>query len=303
MTKLELIHTEGCNLGCTYCFEADVFGYKRMPKSIGRTAVDLLFEYSNDASRLVITHFGGEPLVNFSGVRDTTEYAEERSLEEEKTVDFAMTSNGVLIDRAKAEYLAGHRIMVLVSIDGLKDTHDMFRVDKRGRGTFDQVMRGVAILKETQGWVGAKITVMPENAGKLLRDVVGLYERGINQFVIGYATGVRWPDAARRAYADQWNQLHAWYQQEERSDLRIAEFEVGKAHRPPTFVCQAGNDSVAVGIDGQVSPCSKLLALDKAATRTKKSFASSRWSVKKVPSTPLCMARLRSSSSTPAPRR
>jgi uncharacterized protein len=261
ITKLELIHTEGCNLGCTYCFEAGVFTTKRMPVEIGRAAIDLLFAYSREAPRLSITHFGGEPLVNFSGVKDTTEYAEVRAHEEGKAVTFSMTSNGVLLDRPKAEYLATHGVMVLLSIDGLKEAHDRYRIDKRGRGTFNRVMEAVDLLKETQGWVGAKITVMPENAGGLVRGVVGLYERGVNQFVIGYATGVPWPDAAKQGYAEQWHALREWYGRTRRDDLRITDFDVKAPSPKPLFVCQAGNDSFAVGVDGQVSPCSKVLAL------------------------------------------
>ena len=50
LTQLELILTEGCNLACTYCFEKDMLGYKRMPLEIAQSAVDLLFDYSANES-------------------------------------------------------------------------------------------------------------------------------------------------------------------------------------------------------------------------------------------------------------
>src|SRR5262245_55434643 len=44
ISQLELIHTEGCNLACTYCFEREMLGYKRMPIEIAKSAVDLLID-------------------------------------------------------------------------------------------------------------------------------------------------------------------------------------------------------------------------------------------------------------------
>ena len=35
-----------------------------------------------------------------------------------------------------------------LSIDGPRDVHDRYRVDKGGKPTFDKVMRGVGVLKQ-----------------------------------------------------------------------------------------------------------------------------------------------------------
>ena len=263
ITKLELIHTEGCNLACSYCFEKEMLGYRRMPYEIGRKAIDLLFDYSQEQAEVAITHFGGEPTVNFPAVRQMTEYAEQKAKLVGKAVTFSMTSNGVLIDESKAEYCAEHRIMVLLSIDGLKETHDRYRVDKRGRGTFDGALNGFRALKRTQQWVGVKMTVMPENAATLFSDVLGLYDLGANQFLIGYATGIKWPDHLMRTYVEQWSKVNQWYRAIPRHDLRITDFdEIDEHGDQPVFVCQAGNDSLTVAVNGEVSPCSKVLALN-----------------------------------------
>jgi uncharacterized protein len=263
ITKLELIHTEGCNLACEYCFEKDMLGYRRMPYDVGRKAIDLLFDYSQNQPDVTITHFGGEPTVNFRAIRAITEYAEQKAKLLHKTATFSMTSNGVLIDDAKAEYCAGHKIMVLLSIDGLRETHDRYRLDKRGRGTFDQAMKGLRALKKTQQWVGVKMTVMPDNANNLFNDVLGLYNLGVNQFLIGYATGIKWPDRDMRTYTEQWHKVYLWYRAMPRDDLRIADFdELDQRENKSVFGCQAGNDSITVAVNGEISPCSKILALN-----------------------------------------
>jgi uncharacterized protein len=261
VTKLELIHTEGCNLACTYCFEKNMLGVRKMSPEVMRAAIDLLLDYSGDSTELNITHFGGEPTLNFPAIRAATEYVEEQVALRGKTITFDMTSNGVLIDEEIATYCAQHRIMVLLSIDGLEASHDRFRRDRGDHGTFARAMRALRILKGTQGWVGVKMTVMPENAGRLYEDVTGLYALGVNQFIIGYATGITWPAEAMQVYSEQLARVYQWYAETPQDNLRITEFEESD-EEGAYFGCQAGRNSMTAAVNGEISPCSKILALD-----------------------------------------
>lgn len=224
ITYLELILTEGCNLACSYCFEKNMLGYKKMPLGVAEKAIDLLFDYSRDQKKLHITHFGGEPTMNFAAIKHSTEYAECKAEETGKSVEFDMTSNGVLLNEEMVDYLVKHKIMVLLSIDGLEKTHDQFRLDKQGNGTFAQVMKNFQLLKKQQ-WVGVKMTVMPPNVHNLYNDVLGLYELGVNQFIIGYATGIRWPEKEMQVYNEQLAKLYQWYKDKQADDLRIDDFD------------------------------------------------------------------------------
>ena len=238
-----------------------MLGYRRMPPDVGRRAIDLLFEYAQDQPEVEITHFGGEPVMNFAAACDiTSTQSEANSLG--KIVKFAMTSNGVLIDDEKAAYFGEHAIMVLLSIDGMRESHDRYRRDKRGDGTFDQVAAALKRLKKTQGWVGAKLTVMPANAHCLFDDVMGLHELGVNQFLVGYATGIHRGEGDMEVYMDQWKRLLEWYREEKRPEFRMTDFEGIEETSGPKFTCQAGNNSITVSVNGEASPCSKVLALN-----------------------------------------
>jgi uncharacterized protein len=260
VTHVELVHTEGCNLACTYCFEKNMLGHRRMPIDVARLAVDLIFDYSGDRSSIAITHFGGEPTMNFRAIQFATEYAEKKSAAAGKLVDFDMTSNGILLDEDMVGYFADHNIRVLLSIDGCESTHDKFRVDKRGRGTFKRVLKGLEILKKRQPWIGTKMTIMPENAGTLYEDVLGLYSLGVNHFIIGHATGVEWPENAVTTFEYQLSQLYQWYKANPLDDLRIDDFE--KETEEAFFGCQAGRNSIAVSVSGEISPCSKIMGFN-----------------------------------------
>lgn len=257
ISHIELVHTEGCNLACTYCFEKDMLGHARMPDSIAKRAIDLLFDYSEDEKELQITHFGGEPTLNFPGIRSATEYAERKAALLGKTVEFDMTTNGVILTEEMVDYCADHRIRVLLSIDGCETANDKYRVDKKGVGTFARVIKGLNILKKRQPWIGTKMTVMPENAGSLFEDVLGLYALGVNHFIVGHATGVDWPDKAIEAFEENYGQLYRWYRENPKQDLRIDDFE--KIEEGAFFGCQAGRNSLAVSVRGELSPCSKIM--------------------------------------------
>jgi len=261
ITHMELIHTEGCNLACSYCFEKAMLGPRRMPLEIGLSGIDLLFAYSGNERALSIIHFGGEPTINFPAIQRVTEYAEKLATDHGKTIDFHMTSNGVILNDEMAAYFAKHHIMVLLSIDGLEASHDRFRVDKQGRGTFQRVMKAFHILKNTQRWVGIKMTVMPENVDKLFDDVVGLYQLGINQFLIGYATGLTSSREDMESYIDELARVYRWYKANPDRNLKISGFEDVEENKIG-FGCQAGRNSITVSISGEISPCSKILALN-----------------------------------------
>ncbi|MEV4377863.1 radical SAM protein [Streptosporangium sp. NPDC049644] len=257
LNQLELVHTEGCNLACEYCFEKDMLGYRKMPPDVAVAAIDLLLDYSGDEKVLQVTHFGGEPTLNFAGVRYATQYAESKAAQAGKTVKFDMTTNGVRINEEIAGYCAEHEIMVLLSIDGLRGAHDRFRLDRRGRGTFDRSLKAMRLLKTFQPWIGVKMTIMPENVGTLFEDAVGLYELGVNQFLIGHATGVPWSDEQISEYGAQLSRLYLWYKDGGRDDLVIQEFD--EEETDAFFGCQAGRSSIAVTVDGEISPCSKIM--------------------------------------------
>jgi uncharacterized protein len=262
ITKLELMHTEGCNLACSYCFEKNILGYKKMPADVAKKAVDLLLDYSQNEQKLEITHFGGEPTLNFPAIKYVTEYAEQKASALGKSIDFHMTSNGVLIDENMADYFSKHKIMVLLSIDGLESTHNKFRITKQGGGSFKQAIKGMEILKRTQRYIGVKMTVMPQNVPNLYDDVIGLYGMGVNHFIIGYASGIPWSQEDMSSFSKQLGRLYEWYKQMRCAGLRIDEFEELDASEQGYFGCQAGRNSMSVAINGEISPCSKVLGLN-----------------------------------------
>lgn len=261
VTKIEIMHTNACNLGCRYCFENKMRKKGVITKEIVKKSIDLLFDYSLNEKDIQILHFGGEPLLNFPSVRYATEYAEEKAANQGKNVKFKMTTNGTLLDRNMAEYLTLHKIKVLFSLDGAQESNDRFRVYKNGDGTFDDVMKSINIMRELNNWTGVKVTVCQENVRDLFDDIMYLYRNGVNQFIIGYSSGAHWTSENINIYKDEMQKLKSWYEANCGNDIKISEFEKSPA-KTSYFGCQAGKNSISISTGGEISPCSKLLAQD-----------------------------------------
>lgn len=51
----------------------------------------------------------------------------------------ATQTNGTLLDDEWGEFLAANDFLVGLSMDGPAELHDVYRVNKAGRGTYDKV--------------------------------------------------------------------------------------------------------------------------------------------------------------------
>jgi uncharacterized protein len=63
-------------------------------------------------------------------------------------VENSLQTNGILIDKKWAKFLARHRFLVGVSLDGPKEIHNYYRRDHKGRGSYEKVLKGIELLKK-----------------------------------------------------------------------------------------------------------------------------------------------------------
>ena len=133
-----------CNLACKYCFASKGdFGCGKkelMPLETAKRAVDFLIEKSGKIKNLEMDFFGGEPLMNWKVVTETVKYA--RSLEKKynKNFRFTLTTNGILLDDEKIDFINKEIYDVVLSLDGKKETNDRFRVTRSGNGSYDLIV-------------------------------------------------------------------------------------------------------------------------------------------------------------------
>jgi uncharacterized protein len=140
-----------CNLDCKYCF----FLSKQAlyPESDFRMADDLLELYirqllESQPAQVTIAWQGGEPtLMDIDFFRRSMELVAKFSKPGQR-VEHTIQTNGTRLDDEWCAFFKQHNFLVGLSVDGPRQLHDTYRVDKGGRGTFDQVMRGWEFLKK-----------------------------------------------------------------------------------------------------------------------------------------------------------
>jgi uncharacterized protein len=135
-----------CNLDCTYCFflskEALYPNARhRMPEDTLELYIRQLLE-CHPGPDVTVAWQGGEPtLMGLDFFRKSVELVQKYRRPGQQ-IEYTFQTNGILLDDGWCGFLKEHRFLVGLSVDGPKEIHNRYRVNKGGEGTFDQVMRG-----------------------------------------------------------------------------------------------------------------------------------------------------------------
>lgn len=141
-----------CNLDCRYCFyleKESLYPSERKWKMDDTTLDEYVRQYiaSQPGREVSFAWQGGEPtLLGVNFFRRAVEL--QRKYADGKRITNALQTNGTLLDDEWCEFLAKHEFLIGLSIDGPRELHDHYRVDKKGEGSFDEVVRGLNLLKK-----------------------------------------------------------------------------------------------------------------------------------------------------------
>lgn len=144
-----------CNMRCRYCFYADeldnreIRSYGKMSVDTMHTIVDKAMEYGD--YECTIAFQGGEPtLAGLDFYRDLVAYVTAHENPKKLKIHYALQTNGYLINEEWAAFLGENHFLVGVSLDGLKEIHDRYRLDAAGKGTYQRVISAIRLLEKHQ---------------------------------------------------------------------------------------------------------------------------------------------------------
>lgn len=154
-----------CNLNCKYCFkESDYLGDEELTFEVAKDAIDFLMDkYAPCASKYVIDLSGsGEPLLQLDLIKQIADYCRQKRNETCKKTEVMFCSNFTLLTPEVADYIDNDSIIFIgTSIDGDKITNDSNREYANGKGTYDDVVKGIKMFKNKKP--GLAVTVTPLN--------------------------------------------------------------------------------------------------------------------------------------------
>lgn len=142
-----------CNLDCKYCFYLEkehlyAAGERwKMPEDVLEEYIRQYIGHHAHLPEISFAWQGGEPTLLGVGFFEKA-VALQSKYAAGKPVQNALQTNGVLLDDPWCAFLAANKFLVGLSIDGPRELHDQYRMDKQGRGSFEGVLRGLEMLKK-----------------------------------------------------------------------------------------------------------------------------------------------------------
>lgn len=272
-----------CNLRCKYCFaETGDFGTGRkiMTPETGRKAIDFLIEKSMGRENLELDFFGGEPLMAWETVKATVDYARSVEKQHGKNFRFTITTNGMLLDDEKIEYINNEMSNCVLSLDGRKEVNDNIRLTPNNKGCYDIIMPKYKKLvagrtKEGRTDYYVRGTFTKYNLD-FVEDVLHIAEAGFDQLSVEPVTA---PEEADYAITEK--DLPVIFEGYDRLYDIMAKSVEKTGKKPFNFFhymidlqqgpcaikrlrgCGCGNEYVAVTPDGDIYPCHQFVGIDE----------------------------------------
>ena len=166
---------EFCNLNCDYCFMFNLkdFSYQKKPKRMSLDVVRAAASNAGRVARLQGTPYinfslhGGEPtIIGIEWIADAVKILREQASDDLR-VDIYLQTNGVLIDQAWIDFAKANDVYIGVSMDGTREAHDKHRVDHKGRGSYDRVVKSLKLLSTEDEVFTGTLTVIDPDVGGL----------------------------------------------------------------------------------------------------------------------------------------
>ena len=146
--------TSRCNLSCTHCYAATQGQPDELSTQEALAVIDGLAAFGCP----VLLFSGGEPMIR-PDIMTLAQYAANKGLR------VVFSTNGTLIDAERAaEIKAIGASYAGISIDGMQEVHDRFRVCP---GAFQKSLAGIRYCREAGVKVGLRVTMTRDNVGEI----------------------------------------------------------------------------------------------------------------------------------------
>ncbi|WP_417315815.1 anaerobic sulfatase maturase [Cycloclasticus pugetii] len=142
-----------CNIDCDYCFYLEKENLYPERKKNWRMSDSTLEQYIRDFIEsqpdqvIEFVWQGGEPtLLGIDFFQQAVEF--QQKYRGYKTIQNSLQTNGTLLDEEWAHFFKQNQFLIGLSIDGDRVSNDAYRRTRKGKSTFDDVLKGVELLKK-----------------------------------------------------------------------------------------------------------------------------------------------------------
>ncbi|WNC01681.1 FxsB family cyclophane-forming radical SAM/SPASM peptide maturase [Streptomyces sp. CGMCC 4.7035] len=279
-----------CDLACDHCYvyeHADQ-SWSRRPKIISQETVQQvahrLATYAKERELptvSVILH-GGEPLLAGPVRLRRICEALTAALTPVTSLDLRIHTNGVQLGPRHLEVFREFDVKVGISLDGDRAANDRHRLDRRGRSSYDRVLRAVELLRAPHNrhlFAGLLCTVDIENDPVAVHDALAALDPPRIDYLLPHSTwdsppppGPSGPDGSPTPYADWLLAVYDRWEQRGRSvPVRIFESVLSTLGGGPSLTEALGlapSDLAVVETDGTFEQVDSLKTAYEGAAET-----------------------------------
>jgi len=267
-TAIDLDVTDGCNLGCVYCFK-NLDKPTHMSLDTAKDAIEWLFRASGDSPTVSVNFMGGEPILRFAVLKDLVVWGNRRARAVGKSIYWSFTSNLTLWTDEVREWVDANGIGVLMSIDGHPLIQDAQRPSKDRKPKAEIVAKWAKSLLTTRPESGARFTISPAYIDLLAEGCIYLWKDiGFKNVILADSDYDNWTDADFETYGQQCDRITE-YMLEEFQAGRERTLELYKHYllrlihpramqseiRRQNFPCGAGYNYSMIDQEGTIWPC------------------------------------------------
>ncbi len=136
-----------CNLSCSYCYTSGLKGYSSKNRMSLETLKAVIDFFCNNQDEIEFIWHGGEPLLaGLEFYQEAVRIQQSWKKRGRKISNFLQT-NATLITPEWVRFFVENDFFIGVSLDGPRKFHDQVRFYPNGRGSYDDVMRGIGLLR------------------------------------------------------------------------------------------------------------------------------------------------------------
>lgn len=275
-----------CNLNCSYCFEKNklqLVNDKAHVIDYIKYAYKTDWEKYHSLDQVVKIHLiGGEPFL----VPDLIECICDTAIEEQVKYNLHnnfkvyISSNGTLLSTPEIRKLLikyKNFIRIGISIDGLKEEHDKYRIDYNGNGSYDKVVDGIKAaldifdLSKDSTKVTCKSTYSHADIHNWSDGVISLLNLGIRWVNANYVTEEIWTEEESEMIADQFfNVTDYLFENDLFHKVNVMQcnkyplqsmvnYDVTKLTNLGCSLCRTPKAGHCLGFDGKVYRCHRFI--------------------------------------------
>ena len=210
---ITFIVTKDCQLACKYCYLVGKNTQERMGWEVAKQAVDYILSHETDFPEEAVEwdFIGGEPFLEIDLIDRICDYIKTELFRREhhwfNHYHFGFTTNGLNYNCDKIQkFIQKNKshLHIAITIDGTEQKHDMNRIYKNsGRGSYQDVVKNIALWIEQFPHVGTKVTISSEDIPYIKESVLHLYSIGIHIVHINCVFENVWKEGDDKRFEEQ----------------------------------------------------------------------------------------------------